>query len=622
MCGISGFIHFDRDKPVSLQALQRMSSAVVHRGPDGQGFHTNKNVALAHQRLAIIDLSSGDQPMFNREKSIAIVFNGEIYNYLELKAELKTLGHNFVTKSDTEVLLHAYEEWGTGLHQKLNGMWAFALWDDQEKQLFISRDRLGEKPLFFARLEGTFLFASELKSILAYGFPREANLEVLELYLTLGYIPAPFSFVNNIHKLLPGHFAVIKDRRISMHRYWDLPELDEQDMLTDSEAVSDQFRSLFYDSIRIRMRSDVSYGAFLSGGLDSACIVSAMSEVSTQPVETFTIGFDEKGFDESILAREVASHFETNHHEMTVTQDSFNESLERILYHYDEPFGDSSAIPTGFVSKYASEHVKMVLTGDGGDEVLSGYNAYQSEKFAAQYQKMPGFMRDIPIRLLGMASYVTSASQGLKLTRLKNVLLTSSLDLNDRIVSKAAWAEVGIVRSLLRESADKAIRIDDYMADFMSGCGYRDNFYRMMYYHTKLTLPEDMLTKVDRMSMAYSLEARAPFLDYRLVEFMARVHKNVKMRGYERKSILRDAVGQTLPKSLLSAPKKGFVVPVHKWFRDRSLTASLPDLLAQTPLSMDRDLIDDIVNKNAAGKVDYGNFIWMLFLLGNWFKRL
>ena len=620
MCGICGFVHFDKDKPVSLSALQRMSDAIAHRGPDGQGKHIKDNVALAHQRLAIIDLSSGDQPMFNMDRSIGVVFNGEIYNYLELREELVSLGYDFVTQSDTEVLIHAFDEWGTELHKKLNGMWAFAIWDDREKRLFISRDRMGEKPLFYAEIDSTFLFASELKSILAYGVPRDANLEVLELYLTLGYIPAPFSFVKNIHKLLPGQYAIVKNGRVQLRKYWDLPELDENDMLTNREQVSEQFRALFYDSIRLRMRSDVLYGAFLSGGLDSASIVSVMSEISLQPVETFTIGFDEKGFDESLLAREVADHFRTNHHEYTVTPESFNESLDRILYHYDEPFGDSSAIPTGYVSKCASEHVKMVLTGDGGDEVLSGYNAYQSEKFATYYRKVPSFIREMPIRILSLVSHVSTVEQQLKLTRIRNILFTSSLDLNARLIAKAAWAELDVIRALLRPHANKMMPVDEYLSDFMSHCDYRDNFYRMMFYHTKLTLPEDMLTKVDRMSMAYSLEARVPFLDHRIVEFMSHVHKDVKMRGFERKSILRRTIGRTLPRSLLCAPKKGFVVPVREWFKNRLLTSSLPELLVQSPLAMNRELVDEIAVKHATGQVDYGNFLWMLFLLGKWFR--
>jgi len=620
MCGISGFLHFDRDRPVSMSALRRMSEAIRHRGPDGQGLHASGNLALAHQRLAIIDLSSGEQPMFSEDKSIVIVFNGEIYNYLELRDELKLLGHRFITQSDTEVLINAYKEWGVGLHNKLNGMWAFAIWDDKEEILLLSRDRVGEKPLHYAQYDGTLLFASEIKSILAYGFPRKANMDLLEVYLSLGYIPAPFSFVKDINKLLPGHYAVIKNGRVRTYKYWDLPDIDERDMLKDQDAVSEKFMSLFHDSILLRMRSDVSFGAFLSGGLDSSSVVAVMSEISMQPVETFTIGFDEKEFDESVLADEVAGIFNTNHHSYTVSQDSFEESLAHVLRHYDEPFGDSSAIPAGYVSRYASQHVKMVLTGDGGDEVLSGYNAYQSEKFASQYNKLPGILKSVPSRCIGLASKICGQSRMRQFARVENILKTSNMSFTDRLQAKASWADICLVRSLLPTDAGSTIRIDEYLDDFMKSCSYKDNFYKMMYYHTKLTLPDDMLTKVDRMSMAHSLEARIPFLDYRLIEFMANVHKDVKMVGYERKSILRRTIGKSLPRSLLRAPKKGFVVPVHNWFKNKSLTESLPKLMSCSPLNIKPEITREIIAINTAGQKDYGNFIWMLFVLGKWFR--
>lgn len=494
---------------------------------------------------------------------------------------------------------------------------AFALWDERKEQLILSRDRIGEKPLHYAKTGGTFLFASEIKSILAYGLPRHANLDVLEIYLTLGYVPAPFSFVKDVHKLPPGHYAIVRNGRIRLQRYWDMPELDEANMLTSREEVFEQFQSLFYDSIRIRMRSDVSYGAFLSGGLDSSSIVAVMSKISGHPVETFTSGFNEKDFDERSLAQDVADRFETNHHEHTGTPDSFEENISRILYHFDEPFGDSSAIPTGYVSMYARESVKMVLTGDGRDETLSGYNAYQSEKFASQYQRLPCALRAIPTRLSNSAARLLG---GRRMTRLARILRTADLALNERLLAKAAWAEIGLVRRLLRPLAARVIPVDDYLKDFMDGCSYKDNFYRLMYYHFKLTLPDDMLTKIDRMSMAYSLEARVLFLDYRLVEFMARVHKDVKMQGYERKSVLRRTVGRSLPRSILRAPKRGFVVPLREWFKDKRRTAALMEPSSKGPLEASEGGIDEILTRNASGRADYGNFIWMLFLLGTWLK--
>src|ERR1035437_5024597 len=327
MCGISGFVHYDRTRTACCETLRRMSSALVHRGPDGQGLCVRDNWALGHQRLAIIDLSSGGQPMFNRDCSVGITFNGEIYNFLELRGELQSLGYDFRTHSDTEVLLYAYEHWGIGMHEHLNGMWAFALWDERTHQLLISRDRLGEKPLYYAEFDHSLIFGSECKAIMAYGLPREANLELLETYLTFGYVPSPFSFFKGTHKLAPGHFLLLKDGHLTKHKYWDLPEIEETKFASHRAEVDAQFEFLLRDSVRLRMRSDVPFGAFLSGGVGSAAIVALMAENGVSPINTFTIGFSERGFDERRLANAVAEKFCTSHHEFTVTIDSLEESV-------------------------------------------------------------------------------------------------------------------------------------------------------------------------------------------------------------------------------------------------------------------------------------------------------
>ena len=340
MCGIAGVFHFDHNRPVDQDMLKNMSDVISYRGPDADGFFTNKNVGLAHRRLSIIDLSSGAQPMYNDDGQIVIVFNGEIYNYIEVEQELKALGHTFKTSSDTEVIIRAYEQWGMNCQQKFNGMWAFALWDNYKKQLFISRDRLGEKPLNYAVFDDTFVFGSEIKCIGAYGVPLKPNTDLLELFMFLGYVPEPYTFYNGIKKLKAGHCLLIKDGQVNEHKYWDLPEIKEKELITDERRVVSEFSELFRDSIRIRMRSDVAYGAFLSGGLDSSSIVSIMAEVSSQPVETFTIGFNEKKYDERNMAKIVARRFHTHHHEHLVDVATFDRSLKNILFHYDEPFAD------------------------------------------------------------------------------------------------------------------------------------------------------------------------------------------------------------------------------------------------------------------------------------------
>nr|MBA3705093.1 asparagine synthase (glutamine-hydrolyzing) [Bacteroidota bacterium] len=371
MCGIAGYIHFNRDKNANKEVLKRMTDVIAYRGPDGEGFYIDKNVALGHRRLSIIDLNTGDQPMISDDGTKVIVFNGEIYNYIEIRDQLKKFGYTFKTNSDTEVILNAFDKWGYDCQNMFNGMWAFAIWDTKKEELFLSRDRIGEKPLHYCISDNNLIFGSEIKSIFSFGVIREIRPELIELYLSLTNIPAPNTFYKNIYKLMPGHFLIIKDGGLKEYKYWDLPQLDELNMLTNKKEIYNTFQDLFNDAIKIRMRSDVPFGAFLSGGLDSSSIVAQMSKLSSIPVKTFTIGFSHKEFDESKLAEEVALKFKTEHYLDTVAAENFEAYLKHAVVHFDEPFGDSSAIPTNIVSAFASKKVKMVLTGDGGDEVLS-----------------------------------------------------------------------------------------------------------------------------------------------------------------------------------------------------------------------------------------------------------
>ena len=615
MCGIAGIYHL-AGRPANVDFLNAMIRCLAHRGPDGEGTYVNGAVGLGHRRLAIIDLSTGQQPMLSDDRALEIIFNGEIYNYVELKAELSKLGCRFRTESDTEVILHAYQTWGTECQNRFNGMWAFALWDARKQQLFVSRDRVGEKPLHYAVYDDTFLFGSEIKSILAYGVPAEPRMELLEIYLMLGYIPAPHTFYRHIHKLRPGHYLLIKDGKVAEHEYWSLTQIDENDMLIDKSAVYAEFSHLLRDSVNIRMRSHVPFGAFLSGGLDSSSIVSLMSQNTGHPVETFTIGFKEKLFDERALARQVAEAFHTSHHEHLVEPDTFENSLQKVLHHYDEPFGDSSAIPTGHVSRHASQHVKMVLTGDGGDEVLSGYTIYQGEKFAAQYQRLPCLVQAGIPAAAGMLARPLHGNLRYRLNRVAKVCSAARASFTSRLITKLAYVNPQTVRELTGDQAH-VWRIEDFLDEAMQGCRYSDPFYKLMYFQYRISLPDQMLTKVDRMSMAYSLEARVPFLDHRLVEFMAKVHKNVKMPGYTRKSVLRNTVAKSLPSALLKAPKKGFVVPLREWFRGESFRTHLRDL-PKGEFGFSKNIIERLVEANTGGMADNGNFIWMLFLLKQW----
>jgi asparagine synthase (glutamine-hydrolysing) len=616
MCGIAGILHDDPTRRVDRDTLHRMTAALYHRGPDGEGHYQNGNVGLGHRRLAIIDLSTGSQPMFSRDRDIALVFNGEIYNYLELKAELRNLGHDFVTTSDTEVIIAAYKQWGFDCQEKFNGMWAFALWDSRQKQLFLSRDRMGEKPLHYSMRDGTFVFGSEIKAVLAYRSDYKPATELLHVYLSLGYIPAPYTLYNGISRLMPGHYLIVKNGRVQDRAYWDLPIIIESDMRSDSEAIYGEFEECFRDSIRLRMRSDVPYGAFLSGGLDSASVVAAMSAQSSLPVETFTVGFAEHAFDERALARDVAERFRTCHHEKVAAPEMFDEALRKILFHFDEPFGDASAIPVGLVSGIARQHVTMALTGDGGDEVLSGYTNYVTEKLTKSYGAVPAAIRR---GLHSSATLLTKLARGnlrYRFNRAERFLRLADSSYSQRAVAKMSMLDPESIRRLIPDSVPQ-IHIDDYFAEALARCPFADGFYRQMYFNLKVSLPDDMLTKVDRMSMAHSLEARVPFLDHRLVELTYRVHKDVKMPGLRRKQLLRQTLGRQLPSSLLKAPKKPFSVPLREWFKQDNFNERL-SALSRHDFGLNNSALRAIVQANRNGRNDYGDFIWRVFALKHW----
>ncbi len=613
MCGITGIFNFDINKSVDKFLLKYMTDIIRHRGPDGEGFFMEKNIGLGHRRLSIIDLKTGDQPMFSDDGQKVLVFNGEIYNYIELREELKKKGYQFRTDSDTEVVIKAYEEWGYECQNKFNGMWAFALWDKGKQELFLSRDRMGEKPLHYAVWENTFVFGSEIKSLFAYGVPKIPEYEFLEIYIVFKSIPAPYSFFKYIRKLMPGHYMIIANGNIKEYKYWDLPDIDEDNLIKDKKFVYEKFTELFTDSVKIRMRSDVPYGAFLSGGLDSSSIVAVMSEISSFPVKTFTIGYKEKEFDETALATLVANQFKTEHIIGEVEESDFDEILNRIAFHYDEPFGDSSAIPTGYVSKFASQYVKMVLTGDGGDEVLSGYPSYQGVKFAQRYQQLPVFLQNQLPKGLNLLAKMMRGKFRYKLNRYENLLSTARYTFETRLLEKRAKPGIDTIRKIIAPEI-RTWSVREYVKDILSKCPYQDDFYKQMYFNFKFDLPNDYLVKVDRMSMAYSLETRLPFLDYRLVEFMMGVDKEVKMQGWERKSVLRNTIAKQLPKELLKASKKGFRVPVREWFKNEEIKVKIKTF-GQKSDFINSKFLNKFIYNNSVGIEDHGNLLWALMVL-------
>lgn len=613
MCGIVGIYNFDKDNSIDDSRLRRMNNSLNHRGPDGEGYFINQNVGLGHKRLTIIDLESGDQPMVSNCGNYIIVFNGEIYNYLELKAELLTRGHKFKTTSDTEVIIRSYIEWGYNCQNKFNGMWAFALWDKRKQELFLSRDRIGEKPLFYSTINNAFAFASEIKSLFAYGIGKEIREEFIELYLVLTYVPGADTFYKNIFKLLPGHFIIVSSGGFKEHKYWDLPEIEEDNM-NNSPSIYEEFEALLEDSVKIRMRSDVPFGAFLSGGLDSSSIVSLMSNISNFPIETFTIGFPDKIHDESELAQLVSNKFNTNHNLGKVNEEEIEDYLEKVFFHFDEPFGDNSAIPTYQVSEYASQKVKMVLTGDGGDEVMSGYPTYAGLKYNKIYDKAPNFIKNNFPKVVGNLSNIVRGNYRFKLHHLQNLLESADKPFIERFCMKKPFTNLLNIKCLTQH-VNGVISIEDYVRDFVNRVNYKDDFYKLMFIDLKTRLPDGYLVKVDRMSMANSIETRAPFLDYRLIEFMSGVDKKIKQQGFETKSILKKTIGQQLPKQLLEAKKKGFVAPLTKWLNNDN-NKYLLDNLKSASWSLDQGTIQKVLNDNS----DNGLFIWQLLILKKFYE--
>ena len=625
MCGIAGLLYADRARPAESEIVQRMCDALVHRGPDGEGFWVRGPVGLGMRRLAIIDVAGGDQPIFNEDGSIVVFQNGEIYNYVELRRELETLGHVFRTQSDTEVLAHAYEAWGDAFVEHLNGMWAIALWDAKRHRLFLSRDRLGIKPLHYAWDGERLVFGSEIKALVAAGMAVEPNWEVLDAYLAFGFVPEPHSFYHGVLKLPPGcNLVVDPGAEPRIERYWEIPIVDESDARHDEARIVEEFDALFSDAVRLQMRSDVPFGAFLSGGLDSASIVALMASQATESVKTFTMGFEIGGYDERDLARAVASRYRTDHVERVVEPQDLGTGLAAIGHAFDEPFGDSSALATWLVAGIARERVAVVLTGDGGDEVLSGYTRYQGEKFSQSWGRLPRLLRHhlVP-RSVNAAEVLLSGTMRDRARRVARVVEAANLDFSARITSKQSWSSAATRARLLQGPFKSVVRpAREYVDEALAGCPARDNFHRLSWFDFKLTLPSQMLTKVDRVTMARSLEARVPFLDHRVVELLAPVSAAVKLPGYTRKHILRRAVGARLPPELLAAPKRGFNVPMREWFRDQEPTSLLQShMTGEFEAIVRPDAVHELIAAHRDQRDDHGTLFWILLQMANWLER-
>ncbi len=628
MCVICGIIFKEPDRTPSTQQVEAMAETLRHRGPDGGGVHISGRVGLGHRRLKIIDLSEdGRQPMSNEDGSIWVTFNGEIYNFRELRRELEAKGHRFRSQTDTEVIVHSYEEWGLDCLHRFNGMFAFGLWDENQKQLHLVRDRLGIKPLFYAPLPDRLLFGSEIKAILADpDFPAELNPAGLHHYLSLNYTPAPLTLFRNISQLLPGESLTFASGKIEKKCYWDLEYPESPEDLGEAHYLEELDR-IFEKSVTRRLVSDVPFGAFLSGGVDSSAIVAYMTRVLEQPVKTFSIGFEENSYSELPYARQVAKELGTEHYEEVIRPDNVADLLPKLVWHAEEPTADSSMLPLWHVSHLARRNVTMVLSGDGGDEICAGYETYSASHAAELYRRIPNSIRSNVIRPLVEALPVSHQKVSFD-TKAKRFVAGASLDepaafFSWRMIFDEA-AKRGLYLSGLRDNTQNLDSADLYR-DIFHGLGNISSLSKMLYTDTRFYLPNDMLVKVDRMTMACGLEARVPFLDHELVEFMARVPDHYKLKGLTgKKHLIKRLLKGKVNDQVWKRKKAGFNIPVGTWIKT-SLRSYVQDALLASDFSdcgwFNKQAIEHLINDHLADKVDNSHRIWSLLVLQEWRKR-
>ncbi len=626
MCGIAGVFYADAARPPETQHLKAMGDSIAHRGPDAEGFWQEPGIGLVHRRLSIIDLTGGDQPIGNEDGSIQVVFNGEIYNFLELRAGLEARGHRFRTRSDTEVLVHLYEEEGDRLTERLRGMFTFALWDRTQRRLVLARDRLGIKPLYIYRDAEKLLFGSELKAILAYpGVPREMDIAALEGYLAFGMVTGVQSIFKRIEKLSPAHVLAVKAEKLDQASrcYWQLRF--EPDERRSPEEWQEAVRAKVAEAVRLHLIADVPVGAFLSGGLDSSVVVASCAGKTQGPLQTFAMGFHEEAFSELPYARQIAQRFGTQHVEEIVTPDAVA-LLEELTRYYDEPFADASAIPTFLVSRLASRSVKVVLSGDGGDEAFGGYARYAHDvKEAALRRRLPGWLRQLVLRPL--AGVWPKADWLPRPLRAKTVLTNLALDAAAAYANTLATCRRPLRRQLL--AADLVAELngsdpEQLVRDSHAAAPAEDALGGMLAADVATVLPDDFLVKVDRASMANGLEVRPPLLDHELLELAARIPSQWKIYKGETKWVLKQAYRQDLPDTILGRRKHGFDIPIDAWLRGplRDMFESAV-LTPQTPVStlVDQATVRRIYRAHLAGTSRQGQVLWSLLMLARWAER-
>ena len=621
MCGIYGFI----SKKYTKEDLQLATDQLKKRGPDSAGYFFKSPIGLGHRRLSIIDLSTGNQPMFSENRNNVMIFNGEIYNFLEIKKELQLLNYNFQTESDTEVILRAYEAWGLEeCIAKLEGMFAFALWDEKLQKLCVVRDRYGEKPLYFTENENGFFFASELKALKEHYSKDQISKTGLNLFLSLSYIPAPYTIYDKVYKLKPAHYIEITNTgKCKVKEYYNLKQRVEQNKqkpITDYTQAKQELRKLLFSSVKERMISDVPLGAFLSGGIDSSIIAAIMAEVSPVPIQTFSIGFKEKQYDESSRAELVAKHIGAKHTLHVIGHEDLLQVVDETLAYFDEPFGDSSAIPSMIVAKKAREKVTVVLTGDCADELFGGYEKYLGKYYAEKYLSYSFLFRSLFEKSITHIPHNNYTNHTLR--KIKKVITSAKLDPKNRYLELCS---LGFNRenkkALLKEEYQE--EVSKIITHFFDGLEDGDEWTQTFYSDIKLVLEGDMLAKVDRACMLNSLEGRVPFLDSKIVDFSFKLPHEFKIKGTNKKRILKETFADLLPEETMSFSKKGFGIPIRLWFQ-KELRAELEELLNPEFLVkqniFDEVYVQKLLSEHMSNKENHGAKLWQLYVFQKWYK--
>ncbi|HEV2117985.1 MAG TPA: XrtA/PEP-CTERM system amidotransferase [Terriglobales bacterium] len=618
MCGICGIANFERPDIVSRELVGRMNDTLSHRGPDDAGVYVGPGVGLGHRRLSIIDVAGGHQPISNEDGSVWVLLNGEIYNYPELRQRLLKRGHRFSTQSDTEAIVHLYEDKGEECFAELRGMFSIALWDSRQRKLLLARDRVGKKPLFYFSDGKQILFGSELKSLLAAGnVPRSVDHQAVSDYFSLGYIPAPKTIYREVRKVLPGHYLVATANQVRSVRYWDISFGQVEDRT--EEQWCELLRHKLCEATRVRLMSEVPLGAFLSGGVDSSAVVATMSRIMNRPVTTCSIAFDQKEYDESEFAKQVAEQFHTDHHEHLV-QPSAVEILDKLAWHFDEPFADSSAIPTYYVSAIARQHVTVALGGDGGDENFAGYRRYYFDYYENRLRGyVPGAVRRGVFGPLG--KYYPGLAWAPRIFRGKATFQALSQSPLEGYFNTISIFRTDEKPRLLTAEFRRGLQgydTLDVLREYYDRADTTDPLSRVQYVDIKTYLTDDILTKVDRASMAVSLEVRAPLLDHELMGVVAAIPSSLKLRNTNGKYIFKKALEPVLPREILYRKKQGFSIPLDHWFR-RELRDLAHDAMFSTDDGiLDKAYLQKIWNQHQKRQFDRSAYLWSVLMFRKW----